>query len=52
MKDFEDAVQSQSAIESGIQLVVTRNVKDFKAAPLQVMTPDEFLSTFLSNDRS
>ncbi len=52
MKDFEDAVQSQSALEAGVALIVTRNVKDFRASSLQVMTPDEFLSAFLNNNKS
>lgn len=41
--DFEDAIQYYSAIESGIPVIITRNVKDFKGVDSTVMTPEEFL---------
>lgn len=41
--DFEDAVQYYSAIESGIPVIITRNVKDFKGVDASVMTPEEYL---------
>lgn len=43
--DFEDAIQYFSAIESGIPVIITRNVKDFKGVDASVMTPEEFLKT-------
>jgi predicted nucleic acid-binding protein len=43
-KDFEDAVQEQAAIENGIDIIITRNVKDFQETEtLKIMTPGEFL---------
>lgn len=38
-KDFEDAIQYHSALNhSGIDVIVTRNVKDFTASAIPVMT--------------
>ena len=43
-KDFEDALQNFSAIENGdINIVLTRNVKDFKTSKLAVLTPETYL---------
>lgn len=41
--DFEDAIQYYSAIENGFELIITRNLKDFKQAQLPVMTADNYL---------
>jgi predicted nucleic acid-binding protein len=46
--DFEDALQNYSAESDGlIDLIVTRNVKDFKNSSLGVMTPDNYLKTII-----
>lgn len=46
-KDFEDALQNFSAInESDIQVIITRNVKDYKTSSLAVMTPENYLKAF------
>ena len=43
-KDFEDALQNYSAeTNKEIELIVTRNIKDFKNSSLAVMTPDNFI---------
>ena len=41
--DFEDALQYYSALTAKSHLIITRNVKDFKAAQIPVMTPNEYL---------
>ena len=46
-KDFEDALQYFSATESGCELIITRNGKDFKKSLLPVMSPDEFLNSLV-----
>jgi predicted nucleic acid-binding protein len=47
-KDFEDAIQYQTALTNpDIELIVTRNIKDYKRAELPVMTPGTFLKTYL-----
>ena len=45
-KDFEDALQNYSALNSGnIDTILTRNIKDFKNSELGVFTPEEYLKT-------
>ncbi|HSU49602.1 MAG TPA: hypothetical protein VLJ41_03400, partial [Segetibacter sp.] len=41
--DFEDAIQYFTATESGIQILLTRNLKDYKSAEIPVMTAEQFL---------
>ena len=41
--DFEDALQYHSALTSNVEVIITRNVKDFAASRLPVVTPHEFL---------
>ncbi len=42
--DFEDALQNFSAIKSGfINVILTRNVKDYKGSAIGVLTPENFL---------
>ncbi len=43
--DFEDAIQYFSALKANCNIIVTRNIKDFKESKLPVMTPDEFLAS-------
>ena len=43
--DFEDGIQYFTAREQGIKLLLTRNVKDYKAADLIIQTPEEYLKT-------
>jgi predicted nucleic acid-binding protein len=43
-KDFEDALQNYAAELNGeINLIVTRNTKDYKKSELGVMNPEDFL---------
>lgn len=43
-KDFEDALQNYSAEISGdIDVIITRNIKDYKDSALGVMTPENYL---------
>lgn len=43
-KDFEDALQNYSAeTNKEIELIVTRNLKDFKNSSLAVISPDNFV---------
>lgn len=44
-KDFEDAIQYHCAFENNINIIITRNIKDFKKAQTSIMTADEFLQT-------
>ncbi|MBL7127616.1 MAG: PIN domain-containing protein [Ignavibacteria bacterium] len=42
-KDFEDAIQYYTAINSGIKFIITRNKTDYKKSKIAVCTADEFL---------
>jgi predicted nucleic acid-binding protein len=41
-RDFEDALQYFSAIENNIEIIITRNLKDFENSKLPVMTAEQF----------
>ncbi|MCX6258858.1 MAG: PIN domain-containing protein [Bacteroidia bacterium] len=44
--DFEDALQNFAAINSGkVDLILTRNIKDYKKSELGIMTPESYLKT-------
>ena len=43
MGDFEDAMQVAAARSCGAQILVTRNGKDYRTAPLDVRSPAEAL---------
>ncbi len=44
-KDFEDALQNFAAINYGeIEVIVTRNVKDYKKSEIGVLTPESFVN--------
>lgn len=42
--DFEDAMQLASAVAAGVDLIVTRDLADFRAATLPVLTPAAFIA--------
>ncbi len=42
-KDFEDGLQYYSALENGQEMIITRDLSDFKKSRIPVMTPEEFL---------
>lgn len=43
-QDFEDAIQYYTAIENDMDLIITRNKKDFKNITIPVFTAKEFLN--------
>lgn len=44
-KDFEDALQNFSAVQNGkINIILTRNLKDYKKSELAVLTPETYLN--------
>ena len=47
-KDFEDSIQHEVAQQIRADLIITRNVSDYKQSAIRVMTPSEFLSFVLS----
>jgi predicted nucleic acid-binding protein len=44
-RDFEDAVQMMSAVQSKADYLITRNIKDYQPALLPVLQPVDFLGT-------
>jgi predicted nucleic acid-binding protein len=45
--DFEDAIQYYTAQEyKRIDVIITRNIKDYKKSSLPVMTPETFMKTY------
>jgi predicted nucleic acid-binding protein len=44
-RDFEDAVQMICAMQSKVDCLITRNVKDYQATLVPVMQPVDFLAT-------
>ena len=43
--DFEDGLQYFTAIENNQNIIITRNLKDFKNSKLPAMTASQFLET-------
>ena len=44
--DFEDAMQNFSAVKYGnIDVILTRNLKDYKKSEIGVLTPETYLKT-------
>lgn len=43
--DFEDGLQYFTALENGQDLIVTRNLKDFKKSNLPIMTARQFIES-------
>ena len=46
MRDFEDAIIAESCARNEIDLIITRNLKDFKSSPVPAMTPDDFVHVY------
>jgi len=46
--DFEDGVLMTAAHHAGVEAIITRNLKDFKNAPLPIYHPKEFLKMLQS----
>ncbi len=43
--DFEDGLQYFTAIENEQEMIITRNLKDFKNSKLPIMTAKQFIET-------
>ncbi|MDP3435215.1 MAG: PIN domain-containing protein [Bacteroidota bacterium] len=44
LTDFEDAVQAECAGQNDINIIITRNIADFKKSKLEIFTPSEFIN--------
>lgn len=47
--DFEDAVQAKAAQLNQIEMIITRNKKDFNQSSTQAFSPKEFLQVYNLN---
>ena len=47
--DFEDGLQYFTAIECEQEMIITRNLKDFRASQIPVMTAGQFIETMKEN---
>ncbi|MBM7556779.1 PIN domain-containing protein [Halanaerobacter jeridensis] len=43
IKDYEDAVIELSALETEVDYIITRNLKDFKNSRVEALSPEEFV---------
>jgi len=43
MRDIEDALQLSAAEACSADVILTRNIGDFRASPIRACTPDDFL---------
>jgi predicted nucleic acid-binding protein len=49
-KDFEDALQNFSVVKSGfIDVILTRNIKDYSKSEIGVFTPESYIKTLTAN---
>ena len=48
MLDFEDAVQTEAAIQNNISVVITRDKKDFDNSGLTIYSPDEYIKLIMN----
>ncbi len=44
-KDYEDAIQYHTALENDIEIIITRNLKDFKQSTIPVLSAREYLKS-------
>ena len=44
LRDFEDAVQYYTAMSAKCDVIITRNLKDYKQSTMPVLTAEQFLS--------
>lgn len=45
LSDFEDAVQYYAAVSAKADVIITRNIKDYKHSSIPVLTAEQFLKT-------
>lgn len=49
-RDFEDDIQIACAVDAGVDLIVTRDAKDFRASPIPAVDTVEALRRLLAAD--
>jgi len=46
MDDYEDALLATCAKRKRLELIITRNLKDFAESPVITITPDDFITNY------
>lgn len=46
MRDYEDAVIAESCKRNGVDLIITRNIRDFANSPVPAATPEDFVKVY------
>ena len=49
--DFEDSIQYYTALENNLDILITRNVKDYKTAKMNICTPLEYIKKSMHNTK-
>jgi predicted nucleic acid-binding protein len=49
IKDFEDSIQYFAAKNEGVDIIVTRNKKDYPRGSVSIMSPTEFIKSLAPN---
>lgn len=47
IKDYEDALIATCAKRKRIELIITRNPRDFTESPVNAVTPDDFFNNYI-----
>lgn len=42
--DYEDSVVEQAAIKAGAEVIITRNIRDFRNSTIKAQTPKQYLA--------
>ena len=50
--DFEDAIMISTAVRSGVDAIITRDLSHYRAAPLPVYTADAFIENLMGMQNS
>lgn len=50
MDDYEDALIAYGAHSAGIDIIITRNQRDFRKSPVPALAPEDFLRNFKPDD--
>jgi predicted nucleic acid-binding protein len=43
VSDFEDALQMAAGLAVGVDVIITRDTKDYQNSPIPALTPEQFL---------
>ncbi|MCL2808010.1 MAG: hypothetical protein FWD27_07655 [Coriobacteriia bacterium] len=50
MPDYEDALLAQMAHRNHVDIIITRNTKDFEHSPVPAMAPRQFIELYKPNN--